>query len=394
MSTTTGRAERRERVDLDALGEALDAVVRRVDFQDQGNVGVRIGRRSLVVGEPGAIRRADIDESSARLGHDLRNPEASADLHRLAARDHHVAASPERREHEQHRRGTVVHDERGLGTARSRQEARRVGVTRASASGREVELEVDVARVLVPCNRCASEVRVQEHARCVDHRSQERSSSGFRALPGRARVAGAHRRSRCVDEERVGKIHVSDRTCDCVDRRRSRTHGAEHTDQTSPVSWAPMFLLLLIGVPILEIAVAIWVASEIGWLNTIGLLILLSIIGLWVVKRQGMGIVMTLQETAQRREKPANSLMDRFLILLGGVLLVIPGFVTAAMGLLLFLPPVRAALRGMAAARVEKKVSTGKWAFGTVAGFVQDVDSTEVRRDRQPPPSPPEIENP
>ncbi len=129
-----GRAERRERVDLDALGEALDAVVRRVDFQDQGNVGVRIGRRSLVVGEPGAIRRADIDKSSARLGHDLRNPEASADLHRLAARDHHVAASPERGEHEQHRRGTVVHDERGLSTARSRQEA--------SPRGRDASLGV------------------------------------------------------------------------------------------------------------------------------------------------------------------------------------------------------------------------------------------------------------
>ena len=156
-----------------------------------------------------------------------------------------------------------------------------------------------------------------------------------------------------------------------------------------------MFLLLLIAVPIIEIAVAIWVASEIGWLNTIGLLIVLSIIGLWVVKRQGMGIVMTLQEMAQRREKPGKALMDRFLILLGGVLLVIPGFVTAVIGCLLFLPPVRAALRGMAAARVQKKVAAGKWAFGTVAGFVQDVDSTEVRRDRQPPPpSPPEIENP
>ena len=99
-----GRAEGRQRVDLDALGEALDAVVRRVDFQDQGDIGVRIGRRSLVVGEPGAIRRADIDESSARLAHDLRNAEASADLDRLAADDDHVAPTPEGREHEQHRR--------------------------------------------------------------------------------------------------------------------------------------------------------------------------------------------------------------------------------------------------------------------------------------------------
>ena len=92
--------------------------------------------------------------------------------------------------------------------------------------------------------------------------------------------------------------------------------------------------------------------------------------------------------------------MDRFLILIGGVLLVIPGFVTAVFGCLLFLPPVRVALRGMAAARVEKNVSMGKWAFGTVTGFVRDVDSTEVRGDRQPPPppssppGPPEIENP
>jgi UPF0716 protein FxsA len=160
-----------------------------------------------------------------------------------------------------------------------------------------------------------------------------------------------------------------------------------------------MFLLLLIAVPIIEIAVAIWVASEIGWLNTIGLLVLLSIIGIWVVKRQGMGILTTLQETAQRQEKPGKALMDRFLILLGGVLLVIPGFVTAVIGCLLFLPPVRAALRGIAAARVEKNVSMGKWTFGTVTGFVRDVDSTEIRRDRQPPappsspPRPPEIEN-
>jgi UPF0716 protein FxsA len=92
--------------------------------------------------------------------------------------------------------------------------------------------------------------------------------------------------------------------------------------------------------------------------------------------------------------------MDRFLVLIAGVLLVIPGFVTAALGLLLFLPPVRALLRGMAATRVEKNVSRGKWAFGTVTGFVvrdvvRDVDSTEIRRDDQPPPpsSPPEIEN-
>ena len=152
-----------------------------------------------------------------------------------------------------------------------------------------------------------------------------------------------------------------------------------------------MFLLLLIAIPIIEIAVAIWVASEIGWLNTIGLLILLSIIGLWVVKRQGSGIVTTLQETAQRREMPTKSLMDRFLILFGGVLLGDPRIRHRGDGVCC--SSCRRCVRGSARHRGD-------------AGREEDVDGhggrsalspascrmstpREVRRDRQPPPSPP-----
>jgi UPF0716 protein FxsA len=154
-----------------------------------------------------------------------------------------------------------------------------------------------------------------------------------------------------------------------------------------------VLVVLLIAIPIIEIAVAIWVASAVGWLNTIGLLILLSIIGIWVVKRQGLGIMTTLSEGAQRREVPTKKLVDRFLMVLGGVLLVMPGFVTAAIGLLLFLPPVRALIRGFAGKRVQATMATGRWTYGTV----RDVTSREVRDDSDsptpPPSSPPEIEN-
>jgi UPF0716 protein FxsA len=157
-----------------------------------------------------------------------------------------------------------------------------------------------------------------------------------------------------------------------------------------------VFLLLLIAVPIIEIGVAIWVASAIGWWNTIGLLVLLSIIGIWVVKRQGLGILATLQRSAQQREVPTKELMDRFMKAVGGVLLVIPGFVTAAIGMLLFLPPVRSLIRGAAGKRVQTTMATGRWAYGTV----RDVTSREVRPDASgsppsTPPSgpPPEIEN-
>ena len=123
---------------------------------------------------------------------------------------------------------------------------------------------------------------------------------------------------------------------------------------------------------------------------------LLSIIGIYVVKRQGLGIMTTLQQAAERRDQVPKQLMDRFLILLGGVLLIIPGFVTAAMGLLLFLPPVRALIRSYATRRVQASVATGRWAYGTV----RNVTFREVRRDEPsgpssppPPSSPPEIEN-
>ncbi len=103
----------------------------------------------------------------------------------------------------------------------------------------------------------------------------------------------------------------------------------------------------------------------------------------------------TLQQSAQRREVPAKELMDRFLKVVGGTLLVIPGFVTAAIGLLLFLPPVRSLIRGAASKRVQTTMETGRWTYGTV----RDVTSREVRPDANgpstgPPSSPPpEIEN-
>jgi UPF0716 protein FxsA len=160
-----------------------------------------------------------------------------------------------------------------------------------------------------------------------------------------------------------------------------------------------VFLVLLIAVPIVEIAVAIWVAGAIGWWNTIGLLVVLSIVGVWVVKRQGLGIMATLQQSAQQRQVPTKQLMDRFMKAVGGVLLVIPGFVTAAIGLLLFLPPVRSLIRGAVGKRVQTTMATGRWAYGTV----RDVTSREVRPDQanpappsqSTPPSgpPPEIDN-
>ena len=142
-STTTGRPRAARAATSTGLGEADDAVVRLVHLEDDGDVVV-IFERALVVGQSGAVGRADLDQPGARLRHHLGDAEAAADLDQLAPGHDDVAAGGQRGEHEQHGGGAVVHDEGGLGPARPGQQGGGVAVARAPPAGGQVELEVGV----------------------------------------------------------------------------------------------------------------------------------------------------------------------------------------------------------------------------------------------------------
>ena len=103
----------------------------------------------------------------------------------------------------------------------------------------------------------------------------------------------------------------------------------------------PIFLLLVIGLPLIEIYLMIEVGSEIGALATIGLTILTAVIGTWLVRLQGFGVLARVRELMRRDEVPALELMDGALILVAGLFLLLPGFLTDAVGFLLLVPPVR-----------------------------------------------------
>ncbi|MFL6243567.1 MAG: FxsA family protein [Acidimicrobiia bacterium] len=116
------------------------------------------------------------------------------------------------------------------------------------------------------------------------------------------------------------------------------------------------FVALAIVVGVVEITVMIQVGQWIGFLNTIGLLLLVSLVGAWLVKRQGLGVMARIREQRSAGRLPATEAFDGALILVAGVLLVIPGFVTDALGLLLLLPPVRAVVRRFVSRRVLREV--------------------------------------
>ena len=107
----------------------------------------------------------------------------------------------------------------------------------------------------------------------------------------------------------------------------------------------PLLLLLFIVVPIAELAVIIQVGQEIGALNTIALLIVVSVVGAWLVKREGLGVIRRFRSQLESGHLPARELVDGVLILFAGALLLTPGFLTDLFGISLLLPPVRAAIR-------------------------------------------------
>lgn len=104
-------------------------------------------------------------------------------------------------------------------------------------------------------------------------------------------------------------------------------------------------LLILLVVAVIELAVLIAVGQAIGVLATVGLLILASLAGTALVRRAGTRTRAAFTEAVRTRRPPHRELADGMLIVAAGVLIVLPGFVSDALGLLLLLPPIRALAR-------------------------------------------------
>jgi UPF0716 protein FxsA len=118
-----------------------------------------------------------------------------------------------------------------------------------------------------------------------------------------------------------------------------------------------VFALLFIVLPLVEIYVAVQVAHVIGVWETLFLLAALSIAGIYLTKYAGFGVLSRVRRDLARGEMPTNSLIDGLLVLIGGILLFVPGFVTAAAGLLLFFPPTRVFARNQFKRRFVRRIT-------------------------------------
>ncbi|MEJ7628839.1 MAG: FxsA family protein [Nocardioidaceae bacterium] len=115
-------------------------------------------------------------------------------------------------------------------------------------------------------------------------------------------------------------------------------------------------LAVFIGLPILEIYVIIQIGHEIGAIPTILLLIAESALGAWVVKREGGRAWRALTDALASGTLPGRELADAAIVLVGGVLLLTPGFVTDLFGFFCVLPFTRPMARRLLAMVVSQRV--------------------------------------
>lgn len=126
-----------------------------------------------------------------------------------------------------------------------------------------------------------------------------------------------------------------------------------------------VLLLLFIFVPIIEIGLFIQVGGFLGLWPTIGLVLLTAFVGASLVRSQGLQTLMSVQTRLRQGEMPAQQILEGVMLAVSGVLLLTPGFITDALGMVLLLPTPRAAIaKYLMSKMVVKTVSSGSFGGG------------------------------
>ena len=144
--------------------------------------------------------------------------------------------------------------------------------------------------------------------------------------------------------------------------------------------------LLFIVAPIVELYVIVQTSHVIGVLNTIGLIIVIAMIGSWLIKHEGIKVWNRFTQQIQRGQVPTKEIADGVCVLAAGGLMIAPGFISDVFALLLLFPPTRVLARrwlmkrkglgGLAKTRVVKATYGGRMTDTT---DTTDATSTEVR---------------
>jgi UPF0716 protein FxsA len=163
---------------------------------------------------------------------------------------------------------------------------------------------------------------------------------------------------------------------------RASAFGLAEAALGGPVEELPcgVFFISLLLIVAAEVVAFVLVGEHVGFLWALLILILVSAFGPFVVRRVGSGVLARTRERLALGEVPTRELLDGLVVLIGGFMICVPGFIGDAIGLLLMIGPVRhLVIRafGHQLARRVQRMPAGRW------GFI-DARSTPVRNQGAP----------
>lgn len=126
-----------------------------------------------------------------------------------------------------------------------------------------------------------------------------------------------------------------------------------------------MFRIGLVAFLIAEVAAFVAVGEQIGFGWAVLLLLGVSALGPFIIRRVGLGVIARAQERLDRGDLPTRELLDGVVVLAGGIIICVPGFVGDFLGLLLMIRPVRGLFILAAGRRLARRVQTAgdaRWA--------------------------------
>jgi UPF0716 protein FxsA len=154
------------------------------------------------------------------------------------------------------------------------------------------------------------------------------------------------------------------------------------------IRFGPILLAAILVVPLAEIALLIEVGSWIGVAPTLALIVLSAILGIAMLRAQGLGVLARAQRLLQHGVLPVAEVFEAFCLVVAGALLLTPGFITDVLGAALLLPPVRDLLYRRLGHYLEGQVGPGpgsRRAAPNGHGTAVDGEFEEVEIDDLPP---------
>lgn len=137
----------------------------------------------------------------------------------------------------------------------------------------------------------------------------------------------------------------------------------------------PYALLIFVAMPIIEIAVLLKVGDALGWFPTLGVVILTAVVGTAMLRQQGIATLNIARQRLNSGEMPAQQIVEGIMLLVGGVLLLTPGFVTDAFGFICLVPLSRRWL----ARRIAARSAVGFSGSGGFMGGIVNMDSRQAK---------------